>query len=185
MARFKKDFDWSQIERDNASDDEIIYVSKSEIKRDAQDYRKIAAVLVELNMKKILPLDLNSTVIQAIQQAKEMKNMEAKRRQVNFVAKQLRSYDLEELKRLLKESDPTGQVAAKSEVQIDKQIRAVCERLANPQFKEHALTMLSKQFADFDRSTVENLLIQETDSGQINSELWSYFYHLFREKITG
>ncbi|RIY32165.1 hypothetical protein CJP74_05200 [Psittacicella melopsittaci] len=185
MARFKKDFDWDQIARDNQADEEIIYVSKSEIKRDAKDYRKIAAQLVELNITKIIPLGFDNATLDAIKQAKVMKNMEAKRRQINFVAKQLRKYDLEELSLLLKETDPTGQVAAGSDVQLDKQIRVTIDRLQQPQFQERALDSLERQDPSFDRAKVLELLAQ-TKAGEdpLNTELWNYFFALFRNRIS-
>ncbi|RIY38462.1 DUF615 domain-containing protein [Psittacicella gerlachiana] len=184
MARFKKDFDWEQIARDNQEAEEIIYVSKSEIKRDAKDYRKIAAQLAELNINKILPLGFDASVINAIEQAKVMKNMEAKRRQVNFLAKQLRKYDLEELTLLLKETNPTGQIAAGSEVQIDKQIRVTIDRLQQPQFQQRALDTLERQDPSFDRAKVLELLAQ-TEPGQdpLNTELWNYFFEFFRNRL--
>ncbi|MFC6276184.1 ribosome biogenesis factor YjgA [Psittacicella hinzii] len=184
MARFKKDFDWAQIERDQQADEEIIYVSKSEIKRDAQDYRKIAANLVELNLNKILPLGFSSTVIDAIKAAKQMKSMEARRRQINYVAKQLRSYDLEELNQLLKETDPTGHIAAGSDVNIDKQIRVTIDRLLQPQFTSRALDALAKQEANFDRKLVLELLKQaKPGEDPLNTDLWNYFYEFFRNRL--
>ncbi|RIY32811.1 hypothetical protein CKF54_04185 [Psittacicella hinzii] len=185
MARFKKDFDWDQIERDNKEAEEIIYVSKSEIKRDAKDYRKITAQLVELNINKIVPLGFSQNVVDAIIKTKEMKNMEAKRRQINFVAKLLRKYDLEELHLLLKETDPTGQVAAGSDVQLDKKIRVTIERLQQPEFRERALDTLARQDAEFDRAKVVELLEQtQVDQDPLNTELWNYFYQFFRKSIS-
>lgn len=78
---------------DDASDDETILVSKSELKRDASELKKLGEQIVSLgkNIQDKLPLD--ESLRAAIELAGQLKR-EARRRQLQLIGKMLRQRDV-------------------------------------------------------------------------------------------
>ena len=75
-------------------DDEIIFVSKSEIKRDAEALKKLGVELVNLSKNEIAKIPLDEDLLYAIELAKKIKK-EGYRRQIQYIGKLLRSRDIE------------------------------------------------------------------------------------------
>lgn len=84
--RSKNEIDWTDDE------EEIIWVSKSEIKRDSEHLKKIGAELIELTPQNLEKIPLDDILKEAIRQAQSFK-MEARRRQIQFIGKLLRNQD--------------------------------------------------------------------------------------------
>ena len=57
----------------NQEDDEIIYVSKSEIKRDAEVLKKLGVELVNLSKNEISKIPLDEDLLYAIELAQKIK----------------------------------------------------------------------------------------------------------------
>ncbi|MEG9489628.1 ribosome biogenesis factor YjgA [Mannheimia indoligenes] len=91
--RSKNEIDWTD-------DDEIIWVSKSEIKRDSEHLKKIGAELIELTPQNLEKIPLDDELKEAIRQAQGFK-MEARRRQIQFIGKLLRNRDPEPIQEAL------------------------------------------------------------------------------------
>lgn len=95
MARKQReDIDWTDHE------EEIIWVSKSEIKRDAEHLKKLGASLMELNPANLEKIPLDDSLREAIKLAQRLK-MEARRRQIQYVGKLLRNVDPEPIQEAL------------------------------------------------------------------------------------
>lgn len=156
-------------------------MSKSEIKRDANTYRKIAQTLIGLNRKKWETLGLSESIITEIEHAKKASSMEAKRRQVNFVAKKLRDIDLDILEQKMHDLLATSFSENKSK--LDKQVRVTIERLTNPKFSETTLNSLVRQFPELNLEFVKEQLQNQTASNLNSSELYQYLHGLFRDKL--
>ncbi|MCX8683022.1 ribosome-associated protein [Gilliamella sp. B2889] len=75
-------------------DDDIIYVSKSEIKRDAEALKKLGVELVNLSKNEIAKIPLDEDLLYAIELAQKIKK-EGYRRQIQYIGKLLRSRDIE------------------------------------------------------------------------------------------
>lgn len=75
-------------------DDEIIFVSKSEIKRDAEALKKLGVELVNLSKNEIAKIPLDEDLLYAIELAQKIKK-EGYRRQIQYIGKLLRSRDIE------------------------------------------------------------------------------------------
>lgn len=86
----KPELDWTDEQ------EEIIWVSKSEIKRDAEELKKLGSKLVELTQTNLDKVPLDETLLDAIQLARRSK-LEAKRRQLQFIGKLLRSATEDEI----------------------------------------------------------------------------------------
>ncbi len=79
---------------DDELDDEIIYVSKSEIKRDAEALKKIGAELVQLSKNELAKIPLDDSLLYSIELAQKIKK-EGYRRQLQYIGKLLRSRDMD------------------------------------------------------------------------------------------
>jgi len=81
-------------------DEEIIYVSKSEIKRDAEVLKKLGVELVELSRNELEKIPLDDSLTYAIELAQKIKK-EGYRRQIQYIGKLLRSRDIEPINQAL------------------------------------------------------------------------------------
>ncbi|OCG32660.1 hypothetical protein A9G33_03495 [Gilliamella sp. Choc3-5] len=81
-------------------EDEIIYVSKSEIKRDAEALKKLGVELVNLSKNEIDKIPLDEDLRYSIELAKKIKK-EGYRRQIQYIGKLLRNRDIEPITQAL------------------------------------------------------------------------------------
>ncbi|WP_032093711.1 ribosome biogenesis factor YjgA [Necropsobacter rosorum] len=89
MSKRKKDvFDWEAEQ-----EEEIIWVSKSEIKRDAEALKKLGEKLVNLTQTNLTKIPLDDSLSEAIDLARRLQK-EAKRRQLQYIGKLLRNTDV-------------------------------------------------------------------------------------------
>ncbi|MEJ5064227.1 ribosome biogenesis factor YjgA [Erwinia sp. MYb375] len=98
----KQPDDWLDDVPDNEEeeDDEIIWVSKSEIKRDAEELKRLGAELVELGKNSLDKIPLDEDLRAAIELAHKIKK-EGRRRQMQLIGKMLRSRDEEPIRTAL------------------------------------------------------------------------------------
>ena len=97
MAKRKKKeaFDWEDEDQE-----EIIWVSKSEIKRDAEDLKQLGEKLVNLTKANLTKVPLDESLKDAIELAQRLQK-EARRRQLQYIGKLLRSIDAEPIREAL------------------------------------------------------------------------------------
>ncbi|MDF7681657.1 ribosome biogenesis factor YjgA [Enterobacteriaceae bacterium ESL0689] len=99
----KKPNDWpSDVPADDLADhdDEIIWVSKSEIKRDAEELKRLGAEIVGLGKNALEKIPLDNDLRDAIDLAQRIK-MEGRRRQLQLIGKMLRSRDVAPIRQAL------------------------------------------------------------------------------------
>jgi ribosome-associated protein len=87
-------------EPQNEDDDEIIWVSKSEIKRDAEALKHLGTELVELGKNALERIPLDEDLRAAIELAQKIKK-EGRRRQIQLIGKMLRARDVEPIQTAL------------------------------------------------------------------------------------
>ncbi|TBL78389.1 ribosome-associated protein [Obesumbacterium proteus] len=85
---------------DKDEDDEIIWVSKSEIKRDAEALKDLGAELVDLGKNALDKIPLDADLRAAIELAQRIKK-EGRRRQLQLIGKMLRQRDPEPIQTAL------------------------------------------------------------------------------------
>ena len=93
--RRKEQFDWEDEEQE-----EIIWVSKSEIKRDAEALKQLGEKLVNLTKTNLEKIPLEENILDAIALAHRLQK-EAKRRQLQYIGKLLRQIDAEPIQEAL------------------------------------------------------------------------------------
>ncbi|MDX6021693.1 ribosome biogenesis factor YjgA [Scandinavium sp. V105_16] len=81
-------------------DDEIIWVSKSEIKRDAEELKDLGAEIVELGKNALDKIPLDEDLRAAVELAQKIKK-EGRRRQMQLIGKMLRQRDVEPIRQAL------------------------------------------------------------------------------------
>ncbi|EXU74264.1 MULTISPECIES: ribosome biogenesis factor YjgA [Erwinia] len=98
----KQPDDWLDDVPDNEEeeDDEIIWVSKSEIKRDAEELKRLGAELVDLSKNALDKIPLDDELRDAIELAQKIKK-EARRRQLQLIGKLLRSREEDPIRQAL------------------------------------------------------------------------------------
>ena len=89
-----------EIDWEDENQEEIIWVSKSEIKRDAEQLKKLGAKLVELTTTNLEKIPLDETLLDAVELAQRLQK-EAKRRQLQYIGKLLRNIDVEPIQEAL------------------------------------------------------------------------------------
>lgn len=96
MTKRKKEvFDWEDEEQE-----EIIWVSKSEIKRDAEALKKLGEKLVDLTKTNLEKMPLDESLRDAVELAQRLQK-EARRRQIQYIGKLLRAIDPEPIQEAL------------------------------------------------------------------------------------
>lgn len=95
----KQPDDWLDDVPDNQEeeDEEIIWVSKSEIKRDAEELKRLGGELVELSKNSLDKIPLDEDLRAAVELAQKIKK-EGRRRQMQLIGKMLRSRDEEPIR---------------------------------------------------------------------------------------
>lgn len=93
--------EWLDDVPDNQEEDEeIIWVSKSEIKRDAEELKRLGAELVDLGKNALDRIPLDEELRTAIELAQRIKK-EGRRRQLQLIGKMLRSRDEDPIRQAL------------------------------------------------------------------------------------
>ncbi|MNH69466.1 hypothetical protein D3C73_215710 [compost metagenome] len=98
----KQPEDWLDDVPENTDedDDEIIWVSKSEIKRDAEALKDLGTELVELGKNALERIPLDEDLRAAVELAQKIKK-EGRRRQLQLIGKMLRARDVEPIQTAL------------------------------------------------------------------------------------
>ena len=81
-------------------EEEIIWVSKSEMKRDMDELQKLGEELVALTPNGLAKIPLDEDLLSSIKDAQRFKN-EARRRQLQYIGKVMRSIDIEPIQAAL------------------------------------------------------------------------------------
>ena len=114
MAKRKKKeaFDWEDEDQE-----EIIWVSKSEIKRDAEDLKQLGEKLVNLTKANLTKVPLDDSLKDAIELAQRLQK-EARRRQLQYIGKLLRSIDAEPIREALEKIEACTSLKELNEINI-------------------------------------------------------------------
>lgn len=171
MSRKNKKAPWDEEE-------EIIWVSKSEMKRDMEELQKIGEALVELTPNALAKVPLDEEMMAAIKDAQRF-SKEARRRQLQFIGKQMRHMDLDPIQAALdklnnKHSQHT--VALKKlEIKRDKLIEN----------GDSMLNAIMVDHPDADRQHLRQLMRQATKEkaqekpGKAYREIFQYLKSLY------
>lgn len=145
------------------NEQDIEYVSKSQMKRDMLALQELGEKLVALSAEQLAQLDLPVSLADALSQAQSIKKHGAKKRQLQFIGKLMRDVDAEEIQNQL---DKITRQSAESVNQLHK-IETWRERLIND--GDAALTEFLKAYPTVDRQQLRTLVrsaIQEREKNK-------------------
>ena len=138
---------------DEVFEEEIEYVSKTQLKRDAKDIRDLGERIVKLSPQQRQKLPLNEEIVAALEVADKIRNTrEGLRRQLQFIGKLLRNCDLEPIQLELAKLSNTDNMAQK-DLNVLEKIRS--ELLEQGDSKVNALVA---QYPDFERQKLRQLV---------------------------
>ena len=175
MAKRKKKeaFDWEDEDQE-----EIIWVSKSEIKRDAEDLKQFGEKLVNLTKANLTKVPLDDSLKDAIELAQRLQK-EARRRQLQYIGKLLRSIDAEPIREALEkiENKHNQQQAMLHKLEILRD-----ELVAKG---DAALTDLLNEYPSADRQQLRNLIRAAQKEKEQNkpSKAYREIYQILRALI--
>jgi ribosome-associated protein len=137
-------------------EEEIIYVSKSEIKREVQEMHKLGTILTALSPKAREKVPLDVTLEQAMILADKLsKKKESYRRHLNYIAKQLRLADnLDDIKHAM---DIIGNKNQQAAVALNK-IEYVRDQIIADGDKK--VNELIEEYDNLDRQKLRQLVRQ-------------------------
>ncbi|MDY4504895.1 MAG: ribosome biogenesis factor YjgA [Holdemanella porci] len=145
----KPELDWTDDEQE-----EIIWVSKSEIKRDAEELKKLGSKLVELTQANLDKIQLDETLLDAVNLARRSR-LEAKRRQLQFIGKLLRSATEDEINHIRESLDKIENKHNQQQAMLHK-LELLRDELVEQ--GDDALTKLLDEHPDADRQHLRNLI---------------------------
>lgn len=163
MARksSNNEIDWTD------EDDEIIWVSKSEIKRDAEALKKLAENLMNLTATNLAKIPLDDDLKREIELAQRLR-LEARRRQVQYIGKLLRQRDPEPIQEALDkvENRHNQQLALLQKLEIVRD-----QLLAEG---DSALNGLMEEYPQLERQRLRNLIRAAQKEKQENKPSKNY-----------
>jgi len=136
---------------ENEDDDEIIWVSKSEIKRDAEELKRLGAEMVELGKNALDKIPLDDDLRAAIELAQKIKK-EGRRRQLQLIGKMLRSRDVDPIRQALDKLKNRHN----QQVALFHKLEALRDRLVEE--GDDAMTEVLNLFPDADRQQLRVLI---------------------------
>lgn len=138
--------------RDGDDDEDIEYVSKSQMKREMLALQALGEKLVELSVEQIRQLTLPDDLQSAILQAKTIKKHGAKRRQQQYIGRLMRGVDAQDIEA---QYEKLTQHSAAAINQLHK-IEKWRDRLIHE--GDHALTEFMNQYPGVDHQQLRSLI---------------------------
>lgn len=163
MARKKRheEIDWTD------EDEEIIWVSKSEIKRDAEHLKKLGDSLVNLTTANLAKIPLDDNLKEAIELAQRLR-LEARRRQIQYIGKLLRNIDPEPIQEALDKVENRHQ----QQLALLQKLEVTRDQLIEQ--GDSALNTLLEEYPTLDRQHLRNLIRGANREKQSNKPAKNY-----------
>ncbi|WP_422412992.1 MULTISPECIES: ribosome biogenesis factor YjgA [unclassified Endozoicomonas] len=100
--------------------EEIIYVSKSELKRDMDELKAMGARLMDMKPAMLDKLPLNERLREALDESKRIKSNNARKRHLGFIGKLMRDQELEPIQKYLDSLDSTSEEYSRRFHQLER-----------------------------------------------------------------
>ncbi|WP_372762827.1 ribosome biogenesis factor YjgA [Pseudoalteromonas sp.] len=157
-------------------EEEIIYVSKTELKRDAQELHQLGAEIAKMGKKQRERLPLNDDLKEAMVVADKISNKsDAYRRHLNYIAKTLRTVEnIEEIKAIIDimlNKNNQAEVLIKKIEQLRSDLIVQGDELINPTIEQYPMLERQKM-----RQLVRNAAKEAKAEkvGKAHKELFQY-----------
>ncbi|GKX51965.1 ribosome biogenesis factor YjgA [Budvicia aquatica] len=178
MNKFDSDSEWqdNDLPKDEQEDDEIIWVSKSEIKRDAEALKDLGAELVDLGKNALDRIPLDEDLRAAVELAQRIKK-EGRRRQLQLIGKMLRSSDVEPIQTALDKLNNRHN----QQISLFHKLENLRDRLLDG--GDDAITTVLELYPHADRQQLRSLVRQAQKERSANKPPKTYrqIFHYLRE----
>lgn len=163
-----------------AADDDDLEVSRSQRRREALDVLHLAHALVALSDAQLKSMPLSDDLREEVRNARNVKQQIAHKRQTQYLAKQMRRLDDEEIEAIRAALDHDRDLARRETAALH-QIEAWRDRLIDE--GDEALGELLNRFPDADRQQLRQLARQARVERDGNKPLHAYreLFRLLRE----
>ena len=135
-----------------SEDEDIEYVSKSQLKRESHALQALGESLVKLNLAQLATFDLPENLLEALKAAQHMKQRGARKRQLQYIGKLMRNIDPAPIQQQL---DTLTNQSRQATVQLHK-VETWRERLINE--GDAALQQFFNEFPQADRQNLRQLI---------------------------
>ena len=165
-----KDNDWQ-----NSPEDDIEWVSKTQMKKEMHGLQELGMKLMELNQTQLSNIPLTEELIAAIAESRRISSREAKRRHAQFIGRLMRKADYEAIEHAVQLLDPASDAYAR----LHQQSERWRDRLLTGSNEE--LAAWFEQCPECDRQQLRNLLRnaekeseQKPDNWQARKKLYQF-----------
>ena len=155
------EIDWTDEE------EEIIWVSKSEIKRDAEHLKKLGESLINLTPANLAKMPLDDNLRDAVELAQRLR-LEARRRQIQYIGKLLRSLDPEPIQEALDKVENRHN----QQLALLQKLELIRDQLIEQ--GDTALNPLLEEYPSLDRQHFRNLIRSAQKDKQANKPPKNY-----------
>lgn len=146
---------------DPESDEEIIYVSKSEMKRDMLALQALGEALVKLSDGELATIPIEDEALaEAIRTARRIKHREGLRRQLQYIGKLMRKIDTGDMARAYQQLLDGRKEQMKHFHRLEQWRDQLIEKGAD------AIAEVVEQFPDADRQHLRQLIVQAAKEKQ-------------------
>ena len=139
---------------DDEDAEEIIYVSKAELKRDMQELKEMGARLMEMKPALLDKLPLDERLRSALDESKRITSNNARKRHLGFIGKLLTDENLEPIKALISQLDSSSEDYNRRFHQLERWR----DRLISEAESNDALTEYLQQHPEADRQHIRQLV---------------------------
>lgn len=155
------EIDWTDEE------EEIIWVSKSEIKRDAEHLKKLGESLINLTPANLAKMPLDDDLRDAVELAQRLR-LEARRRQIQYIGKLLRNLDPEPIQEALDKVENRHN----QQLALLQKLELIRDQLIEQ--GDAALNPLLEEYPSLDRQHLRNLIRSAQKEKQANKPPKNY-----------
>ena len=104
---------------DTFDEDDIEWVSKSEMKREMHKLQALGERLLTVKSSSLKDFPLSDEMRKAIEESKRIKSHEASRRHLQYIGKIMRSEEIEEIQKCLDRLDPSSDLYLRTQNQAE------------------------------------------------------------------
>lgn len=147
---------------DPRDDSTVEIPSKSQLKRDSQKLQTLGQQLVDMPEKNLQKFTLEEPLLMAIYEARRLKSREAKRRQIQYIGKLMRSADLDTVEQTMDRLNHQSKTYRQQFAKIENWRQRIIDEGAP------AIEALIEIYPDADRQQLRNLQRQANREQQHN-----------------
>ena len=140
------------LDQPEPEQEEIIYVSKAELKRDAQDLKQLGERIVKLSAAQRAKLPLNDAMQQALAEADRINSREAMRRHLQFIGRVLRNTDADAIKQALDVLNNSNKAGERKLQQLEQVRTELLEQ------GDGKVNQLVAEYPEFERQKLRQLV---------------------------